>query len=86
MLRRLVISENCQGSNYREVAYIEGDTVSTKEYFTYYFEVSSPNKTWFYLGMKNKTQASSVYSNPYAYPIYVSDPSFLLYPSASLFF
>lgn len=27
-----------------------------------------------------------MYSNPYAYPIYVSDPSFLLYPSASLYY
>jgi len=38
------------------------------------------------LGIKNKTQSTTVYSNPYAYPIYVSDPSFLLYPSASLYF
>jgi hypothetical protein len=84
-LRRLVISENCEGSNYREIAYVEGDASSEKEYFTYYFEVSSPVRTWYYLGMKNKLQPSQVYSNPYAYPIYVSDPSFILYP-ASLFF
>ncbi len=85
-LRRLVISENCEGSNYREIAYVEGDTSSDKEYFSYYFEVSSPVRTWYYLGMKNKLQPSQVYSNPFAYPIYVSDPSFILYPSASLFF
>lgn len=34
----------------------------------------------------NKTQSLSVYNSPYAYPIYVSDPSFLLYPTASLFY
>ena len=84
--RRLVISENCEGSNYKEVALVEGDTISTREYFTYYFEVTSPQKTWFYLGMRNKTQSSQVYSNPYSFPIYVTDPSFLLYPSASLYF
>jgi hypothetical protein len=36
--------------------------------------------------MKNKLQSSQIYSNPYFYPIYVSDPSFILYPAASLYF
>lgn len=81
-----MISENCEGSNYKEVAFVEGDTISTREYFTYYFEVTSPHKTWYYLGMKNKIQNTQVYANPYTFPIYVSDPSFLLYPSASLYF
>jgi hypothetical protein len=84
--RRLVISENCEGSNYKEIAFVEGESISTREYFTYYFEVTSPQKTWYYLGTNNKTQNTQVYSNPSSFPIYFTDPSFLLYPSASLYF
>jgi hypothetical protein len=36
--------------------------------------------------MKKKNQSAQVYSNPYNFPIYVTDPSFFLYPSASLYF
>lgn len=37
-VRRIVVSSFCQGYNYREVAFVEGDNASTTEYFTYYLE------------------------------------------------
>lgn len=68
------------------MAYVEGDTVSTKEYFTYYLEENiNSTKTWYYLGNKTKTQTTAVYSNPTAYPINYIDPSFNNYPYANLF-
>lgn len=68
------------------MAYIEGDTVSTKEYFTYYLEENiNTTKTWYYIGNKTKVQTTAVYSNPTAYPINYIDPSFNNYPYATLY-
>lgn len=68
------------------MAYVEGDTASTKEYFTYYLEENiNTTKTWYYLGNKTRIQSISVYSNPTAYPINFVDPSFNNYPYANLY-
>jgi hypothetical protein len=42
-------------------------------------------KQWFYLGNRNKTQPTTIYSNPGGFPIQMVDPSFTVYPYATLF-
>lgn len=65
---------------------VQGESGTTKEYFDYYFEVTDPEKQWYYLGTKNKTQSSTIYANPTSFPIQMVDPSFIVYPNANLFF
>lgn len=85
-VRRIVVSSFCQGYNYREVAYVEGDNASTTEYFTYYLEEEIDDvKTWYLLGNRTKNQTTSVYSNPTGFPVNFVDPSFIVYPSANLY-
>lgn len=76
----MIVTDHCQGSNWKEVAYVEAPTSNPHltESFTYYIDVGpAGNKTRYYVGSKNKNQTSTVYTaNANPIYIYVNDPSY----------